>query len=181
MKKLLKLIMPCLLAINGQSQSIPKAITASISVANYQISGRLDKINDFKIELVKKDATRLSPESMDILDSYDGWCGDKYLLHDSIAKINVLISGKPIFFPSDSVLGLPYPDKLKIWKDGKQVNLQLSLGDGGYAYVLTLKLTPSKRKQGLYTVSERVLMNGEFPSEVWQKTQYHNDRWDSDL
>ena len=181
MKNTLKIIVFAFIIFAGQPILASKGLSGVINTDTYRFSQKLNKNTEINFQISKHIAIQLPPESMDAVDSYEGWQLEKISTHDTIAKINILVNGKPVFFPYSSILGVTYPDRFKIWEEGRQIYLQLSLGDGGYAYTLILKIAPSKRKPGFYAISERLLKNGEFPSEVWEKTQYHNDRWDSDL
>ncbi len=156
-------------------------IEKQIINGDQKINGKLNNNKTIELQISKLKAQKFSSEALDDIDSDEGWRAEKNSTVDGIFRLALKVNGKFVQFPASVAVGVPYPDRINLWSQGDLIYLQLSLGDGGRAYDLTLKLLPSKKKPGCFRVSERVFRSRVFPSEIWEKTEYHDKRWDGDF
>ncbi len=98
-----------------------------------------------------------------------------------LRKVQIQIDGVFVLIPQSAFADIFDPVKAKAWKEKNAYVLSVEGGDAAASYEVKFRMLPSRHRKGKYQIVERLWRHGEFPTEVWERTTYHNTRWDSDL
>ncbi|GEM_PF-6733952 len=109
------------------------------------------------------------------------WMKDRENGFNPLAKVQIQINGVFVLIPQSAFADIFDPTKAKAWKEKNAYVLAVEGGDAAASYQVKFRILPSRHRKGQYQIVERVWRHGEFPTEVWERTTYHNTRWDSDI
>lgn len=89
-----------------------------------------------------------------------------------ISNIKILIGNRKVFVPLSAYCDLANPNNVVLKTNQNSFNLIIYGGDAGSSYMAELLFENSHIKY-------RKISHGEFPDEVWEKTEYHFNTLDN--
>lgn len=143
-----------------------------------KVEGNLDTRTKVSVTMESSPGTKLSAEAQEELDQYPGWRRERYKGWSSLVRASFTINGVPVVIPQSALEDIYGVQGIRISRKQGTIILWVSGGDGGESYSAAFKVMPSRRMKGHFQIVERVWRQGEFSSEVFEKTTYHNTIWD---
>lgn len=132
-------------------------------------------------ELVAGEPQRQGPNVPEAETDDYTWRRDRFQNLPQIRTFQLKLNGNNVVIPQSAFADLYDIKQAKVWSGKAGIFLRVAGGDASASYEATFKIVPSRMKKHLYQVVERTLRQGEFPTEVWERTTYHNTRWDSNI